>query len=286
MSGVFTWNLWNDLRDMWSLPAMVSAFRAGTIVAVLAGLVGWFMVLRRQSFAGHTLSLAGFPGAAAGVLTGIGATAGYLGFALAAALVFGLLPAGRGRGYREESAAVGTVQAFALATGLLFVALYHGYLGGTSAMLFGTVLGITPGQVTVVAVIAVGVLAVLGLIGRPLLFTSIDGDVARAHGVPTKMLDVVFLLLLGATTAEISQITGALLVIALLVLPAATAQVLAARPAVSLALSVLFSVCTVWAALFIGFYSAYPIGFWLTTVAFAGWVLAQSLSRVAIRVPA
>ncbi|MBO0868188.1 MAG: metal ABC transporter permease [Micromonosporaceae bacterium] len=276
MTGVFSWNLIADIRDMWSVAFMVNAFRAGTIVAVLAALVGWFMVLRRQSFAGHTLAVVGFPGAAAAVWAGLGVAYGYFGFCLAAALVIAALPQRGNRGYTEQSAVIGTVQAFALAAGMLFIALYGGFLGGTSALLFGSFLGITQSQVLILALAAVATLVVLALIGRPLLFASIDTDVARAHGLPTRALGTAFLLLLGATAAEVSQITGALLVFALLVLPPATAQLLTARPAASLTLSVALALVTVWVALFVAYYSPYPIGFWLTTIAFGLYVLAYA----------
>jgi zinc/manganese transport system permease protein len=280
MTGVFTWNLVADLQEMWSLPFMVNAFRAGTIVAVLAALVGWFMVLRGQAFAGHTLAVVGFPGAAAAVWLGLGAALGYYAFCLAAAVVIAALPAGGGRGHREESAVTGTVQAFALAAGTLFIALYHGFLGGTNALLFGTFLGITAGQVAVLAAVAVVVLAALAAVGRPLLFASIDVDVARAHGVPVRALAVGFLLLLGATAAEVSQITGALLVFALLVLPPATAQLVTVRPGASLALSVALGLVTVWVALFAAYYSPYPLGFWLTTIGFGGYALTFAGTRL------
>ncbi len=273
MSGVFTWNLFADIRDMWSAAFMVNAFRAGTIVAVLAAGVGWFMVLRRQSFAGHTLALVGFPGAAAAVWLGIGLAYGYFAFCVVAALVIAALPQRGTRGYTEQSAVIGTVQAFALASGMLFIALYKGFLGGTNALLFGSFLGITTSQVTTLAAVAAAALAILAAIGRPLLFASIDTDVAAAHGVPTRALDTAFLLLLGATAAEVSQITGALLVFALLVLPPATAQLVTPRPVRSLALSVVLAAVTVWVALFIAYYSPYPIGFWLTTIAFGQYAL-------------
>jgi zinc/manganese transport system permease protein len=288
MSGVFSWNLIADIRDMWSAAFMVNAYRAGTIVAVLAAVVGWFMVLRRQSFAGHTLALVGFPGAAAAVWLGIGLAYGYFTFCLAAALVIAALAQRGGRGYTEQSAVIGTVQSFALASGMLFVALYKGFLNGTNALLFGSFLGITTGQVTTLALVAVVVLALLAVIGRPLLFASIDSDVAAAHGVPTRVLGTAFLLLLGASAAEVSQITGALLVFALLVLPPATAQLIAPRPVRSLALSILLALVTVWVALFIAYYSPYPIGFWLTTVAFGMYALtsASVVTRAARPVPA
>jgi zinc/manganese transport system permease protein len=276
VSGAFSWDLVADLRDMWALPFMVNAFRAGTVVAILAAAVGWFMVLRRQSFAGHTLALVGFPGAAAAVWLGIGLTYGYFAFCLAAAMVIAALPSEGGRGYSEESAVIGTVQAFALASGMLFVSLYRGFLNGTSSLLFGSFLGITGRQVLVLAAVAAAALAVLAAIGRPLLFASVDADVARAHGVPTHALATGFLLLLGATAAETSQITGALLVFALLVLPPATAQLLTPRPLASLALAVGLALVTVWVALFVAYYSPYPIGFWLTTFAFGLYALTHA----------
>jgi zinc/manganese transport system permease protein len=281
MTGVFTWNLLADLQEMWSLAFMVNAFRAGTIVAVLAALVGWFMVLRRQSFAGHTLAVVGFPGAAAAVWLGVGLAYGYFTFCLAAALVIAAVPRrGGARGYTEESAVIGTVQAFALASGMLFLALDKRFLNGVNALLFGSFLGITTSQVTTLALVAVAALAVLAVIGRPLLFASIDPDVARAHAVPTRVLGTIFLLLLGATAAEVSQITGALLVFALLVLPPATAQLLSPRPVASLILSVVLALVTVWLALFVAYYSPYPIGFWLTTIAFGLYALTYAGTRL------
>jgi zinc/manganese transport system permease protein len=287
MSGVFSWNLIADIRDMWSLPFMVNAFRAGTIVAVLAGLIGWFMVLRRQSFAGHTLALVGFPGAAAAVWLGVGLAYGYFAACIVAALVIAAIQQ-RGRsGYAEQSAVIGTVQTFALASGMLFVALYKGFLNGTNALLFGSFLGITADQVTTLAIVAAVALAVLAAIGRPLLFASIDTDVAAAHGVPTRALDTAFLVLLGVAAAEVSQVTGALLVFALMVLPPATAQLLTARPARGLVLSVVLALATVWIALFVAYYSPYPIGFWLTSIAFIGYAGTMATTRLRTRlVPA
>jgi zinc/manganese transport system permease protein len=280
----FSWNLVADFQDMWSLPFMLNAFRAGTIVAVLAAVVGWFMVLRRQSFAGHTLAVVGFPGAAAAVWLGLSVALGYFTFCLVAAGIIAALPAGSRRGYSEESAAIGTLQTFALASGMLFIGLYQGLLNGTNALLFGSFLGITSGQVLLLAGVAVAVLGALAVIGRPLLFASVDTDVARAHGVPARVVGTLFLLLLGATAAEVSQITGALLVFALLVLPPATAQLITVRPVRSLVLSVVLALLTVWVALFVAFYSPYPIGFWLTSVAFGGYVLVAAARRIRPRV--
>ncbi|BCJ36393.1 ABC transporter permease [Actinocatenispora thailandica] len=273
----FSINLVADVLQMWSQPFMVNAFRAGTIVAVLSALIGWFVVLRRQTFVGHTLSAVGFPGAAGATWLGLGALTGYFAFCLVAAAVIAAL-GGRGAGrHGHESALVGTLQGFLLACGFVFVALYRGFLTGTNALLFGSFLGVTGGQVAVLAALAVPVLASLAAAGRPLLFASTDAETARVAGVPVRALDLGFLLLLGATVAAISSITGALLVFALLVLPAATAHRITARPARSLALSVLFGLVAVWTSLTAAYFSPYPLGFWLTSIAFAGFVAAGGI---------
>jgi zinc/manganese transport system permease protein len=275
-----SWNPITDLQQMWSFPFMVNAFRAGTIIAVLAGVMGHFMVLRRQSFAGHTLSLIGFPGAAGAVLIGVAAGYGYFACCLTGALIIAALPrTGRGS-YSEESAVTGTVQAFALACGFLFVALHKGSLNNINTLLFGSFLGITTEQVAVLGVIAIVALAGLGVIARPLAFASIDPDVAAARTVPVRALSAAFLVLLGAAVAETSQITGTLLVFALLVMPAATAQTLTARPIRALALTIMIGLIVTWLSLSVAYYIPFPAGFFLTSFAFAGYVGSQVVRRI------
>jgi zinc/manganese transport system permease protein len=270
-----SWNLGDDVHQLFALHFMVNAFRAGTVVAVIAGAMGWFMVLRRQSFAGHTLAVVSFPGAAGAILIGVSATAGYFAGAIAAALVIALVPrSAGGQGYSQESAVIGTVQAFALACGVLFVSLYGGFLDSLTGVLFGTFLGISNSQVVTLALVAVGALAVLALIARPLFFSTIDPDVARARGVPVRLLSVVYLVLLACAAAEVSQITGVLLVFALLVMPAGAAQRLTARPALSFALTIVLALAITWLGLAVGYFSIYPVGFFITTFGFVVFVLA------------
>jgi zinc/manganese transport system permease protein len=259
---------------------IVNAYAAGTLAAVVGGALGWFMVLRRQAFAGHTLALVGFPGAAGAVWLGVSAAWGYFAFCGAAALLIAALPGGgRDSGRSEESAGIGVIQAFALASGFLFVSLYHGFLNGVNALLFGNMLGITDGQVAVLAVVAAVAVAGLAVMGRPLLFASIDADVAGARRLPVRALSAVFLVLLGLTVAEVSQITGSLLVFALLVMPAAAAQALTARPGRGLAVSIGVALATTWAALAVAYRSPYPVGFWITTLAFAVYLAAVVVGR-------
>jgi zinc/manganese transport system permease protein len=282
-----TWNIIQDVRQLFEFHFMVNAFRAGTVVAVAAGLLGWFMVLRAQSFAGHTLAVAGFPGAAGATLVGLNPAWGFFAFCGAGAAIIAAVPRARagtqGAGFSEESAAIGTVQAVALALGFLFVSLYHGFLSGINALLFGTFLGITDAQVGALVAVAAVIVLALAIGGRQLLFASVDPDVAEARGVPVVALGVAFLLLLGFAAAEASQITGSLLVFALLVIPAATAQRLTARPAVSITLSVILAVAVTWLGLAAAYYSSYPIGFFVTTFGFAAFTVAQIVTHRAGR---
>ncbi|HEX4563668.1 MAG TPA: iron chelate uptake ABC transporter family permease subunit [Solirubrobacteraceae bacterium] len=274
----------SDLRQLTEFPFMVNALEAGTIVAVMAGVVGWFMVLRRQTFAGHTLSVMAFPGASGALLIGVSAAAGYFLVSGLAALVIGLAAGRRSRGSRgQESATTGTVQAFGLACGLLFLSLYQGVLANYENLLFGSFLGITGGQVLALAAVAAAALAALAIAGRPLLFASLDEDVARVRGVPTRAIGTGFLLLLGMAVAETAQITGALLVFALLVAPPATAQLITPRIGASLALSVLIGVLVTWTGLALAYFYDYPVGFYITTVAFAAYLLARAGRALADR---
>jgi zinc/manganese transport system permease protein len=272
----FTWNLVEDVHRLLEFHFMVNAFRAGTVVAVVAGVIGWFMVLRHQTFAGHTLSVVAFPGAAGATLAGVSALFGYFGFCVLAALAIALVPGAGAHGTSEESAVIGTVQAFALACGFLFVTLYGGLLGGVNSLLFGSFLGITDGQVLALAVVGAAALLVVALMGRPLLFASLDPDVAAAHGVPVRRLAVGFLVVLGLAVAEASQITGALLVFALLVVPPATAQRLTARPLIGIAVSVAIGVTVTWLGLACSYFTDQPVGFFVTTFAFAAYLLAHA----------
>jgi zinc/manganese transport system permease protein len=270
-----SWNPAADVRQLLSYHFMVNALEAGTAVAVLAGAIGWFMVLRRQTFAGHTLSVIAFPGAAGASLAGLPLAFGYFGACAAGALALAGVSADRSGSNSRESAATGTVQAFALGLGFLFVGLYHGLLNGIDALLFGTFLGVSNDQVVTLVCVAAAALVLLAVAGRPLLFASLDGEVARAAGVPVRALSLGFLLLLGLAVGATSQITGALLVFALLVAPAAAAQQLTARPLAGLLLSVALGLVVTWLGLALAYFSIYPAGFFITSLAFAVYVAAR-----------
>jgi zinc/manganese transport system permease protein len=168
----------------------------------------------------------------------------------------------------------------ALALGFWFVSLYQGFLSSLSGFLFGSFLGVTRDDVMVLAITALLALGLLAIVGRPLLFASVDPRVAEAAGVPVRAVSLLYLILLGCAVAEASQFTGVLLVLALLVVPAATASALTARPSVGLVLSVGLALVTVWAGLAAAYFTNRPVGFWVTSVGFAGYVLARGTASV------
>jgi zinc/manganese transport system permease protein len=272
-----SWNVAHDLAEPVEYHFMINALLAGSVVALMAGAIGWLMVVRREAFAGHTLSMMAFPGAAGAALAGVPAAWGYFGLGGAGAAAIARLSGGRRQSWAEQSAGIGSVQALALALGFLFVSLYGGVLGDLESLLFGNLLGVSDGQVIVLVSVAAATLITLAVLGRPLLFASVDRDVAAARGVPVRALSFAFVMLLGLAVAATSQITGVLLVFALLVAPAASAQALTARPPLSIALTLLLGLLIVWLGLGLAYFSIYPAGFFITAVAFAIYLIARTI---------
>jgi zinc/manganese transport system permease protein len=275
-----SWNVLHDVSQLLEYHFMINALLGGSVVAVMAGVVGWVMVLRRETFAGHTLAMMAFPGASGAALIGVPAAWGYFAFCGAGALALGRSRA-PGEAWSERSANTGVAQSLALAVGFLFVSLYGGVLADLESFLFGDVLAVSDGQLLALVAIAAAALVLLACAARPLLFASVDAEGAAARGVPVRALSSAFLLLLGLTVAATSQITGVLLVFALLVAPAASAQALTTRPLLSLAITVALGLLVVWLGLGIAYFSIYPAGFWITAIAFASYVIAR-LAAIAL----
>ncbi len=279
MSPRLSLNLVHDVHQLVAYPFMVNALQAAGIVAVTGAVVGWFMVVRAETFAGHTLSMMSFPGAAAAALAGVPLAWGYFVFCGAGALVIAGSSRGkRSRSLARQSAVVGMVGAGALAVGYLLLSLYGGVLESLETLLFGSILGVTRGEVVTLAVVGVGAVAFLGLVGRPLFFASTDGPLAAASGVPVRALAVSFLLVLGLAVAATAQITGVLLVFALLLAPAAIARELTPRIGASLALSVLLGLAIAWVGLGLSYFTDYPPGFFVTSIALVLFAAARLAS--------
>jgi zinc/manganese transport system permease protein len=261
---------------------MRNAFLAGTMVAIIAGLLGFFMVARSQSFAAHSLANVGFAGATGATLIGAPPVAGlFVAGALAAlgihALGIGAQGARSSRQNAQSDIAVGAVLTACLALGYLFLRLASAeYAGAVYDALFGNTLGVSVSNLRVIAVAAALVIITLLIIGRPLYFASLDPDAAAAKRVPVQALGLGFLLLLAIVVAVAVQITGVLLIFALLVTPAAIARTLTARPALALAIGAPLAVAFTWLGLAFGYFSPYPVGFFITSFAFATYVIVQA----------
>jgi zinc/manganese transport system permease protein len=271
----FTLNLWQDVQGMLAYNFMRQALLAGTILSVVAGLVGYFVVLRHQAFAGESLSDVAFTGALGGAAFGINPLVSLIGTTVVVALVMG----GFGERLRGRDVAIGTVLAWVLGLGVLFLSLFTAHVSGTGTgfsgvtVLFGNILGISTDQTQTIALISGLAIVVLAIIARPLLFASLDPDVAAARGVPVRMLGLGFMVLLAVTVSEATMAVGALLVFALLLLPAAIAHQLTSLPYAALALSAGLAVILTWLGITIGFYTGYPSSVCISLLSFVSYVV-------------
>ncbi len=270
-----SWDLVADIQILLHFPFMQNAYLAGTLVAITAGIMGYFMVLRSQSFAGHSLANVGFAGATGAVLFGIPAVIGLFIAGLCAAVGIQALNLAE-RQSRQSDIAVGAVFTASLALGFLFIHLATAeYAANVYNILFGNVLGISKTDVSIILWSTGILLAVLLVIGRPLSFASLDPDVAAASGVPVRLLAFGYLVLLALEVAVAVQVVGVLLIFALLVTPAAIAQYVTSRPGVAVAIAVLLALGFTWLGLAVGFFTPYPVGFFITTFAFGTYVLVR-----------
>jgi zinc/manganese transport system permease protein len=250
---------------------MQHAYTAGAIVAIVAGVVGYFVVLRSLSFAGHALSHIGFAGATGAVALGVSPIYGLLVFTVGGAVGMGAL----GKRIYGRDVVIGIVLAWMLGLGVLFLSLYSGYATEAYALLFGEILGISQTDVVVTLVAWVVTIAAIAIMFRPLLFASVDSDVAEARGVPVKLLSILFMVVLAISVSEAVQVVGVLLIFALLVTPPAIAERLTARPGMAIALSVLLALLFTWIGLFVSFYLPYPVSFFITTLAFVTYLVVR-----------
>jgi zinc/manganese transport system permease protein len=266
-------NLLADLQQMWQYEFMQHAIEAGTIVAVIAGITGYFVVLRRSAFTAHAFSEIGFAGAAGAILLGIAPIVGLL----LGSTFGGLAIAALGRRATNRDTQIGIVLAFALGLGLLFINLYSAYATAAYSILFGEILGISSSEVILTLVAGAGTLIVLGVLYRPLLFASLDEDVAEAKGMPMLFLGTAFMLVVAVAVSFAVQVTGVLLIFSLMVTPAATAQYLSRKPQHAIILSVGIALMATWIGLFVAYFTPYPVSFFITAIVFAIYLLVRLL---------
>jgi zinc/manganese transport system permease protein len=264
-------NLLADLQQVWYYEFMQHAIEAGTLTALVAGVTGYFVVLRRSAFTAHAFSEIGFAGAAWAVLNGISPLAGLLLGSNLGGLAIALL----GRRATNRDTQIGIVLAFSLGLGLLFLSLYSGYASETYSILFGEILGVSYEQVLETLIAAAAILGGMAFIYRPLLFASLDEDVAEAKGMPMIALGIAFMITVAVAVSFAVQVTGVLLVFSLMVTPGATAQYLSRRPSRAIAASVIIALVATWLGLFFAFYTPYPVSFFITGEVFCFYLLVR-----------
>jgi zinc/manganese transport system permease protein len=250
-----------------------NALVAGAVVSVVAGAIGWFVVTRGASFAVHAISELGFTGAAGALVLGVDPIAGMIVGSVGVGLLLGLLSL-RGR---ERDSAIGAFLAFGLGCGVLFLSLYQGYATQATNLLFGSIVGVSDRQVVELAVVGIVVVAGVVALYRPLVFASVDPEGAEARGLPVHALGVAVFVLLALATAGAIQVVGALLVLTLVITPAAAAQRLTARPVRAVLLSIAIAVVSAEGGILLSLAQPWPTSFFISAISFAIYVASRAV---------
>jgi zinc/manganese transport system permease protein len=250
---------------------MRNAFAAAGVAAVVSGLVGYFLVLRGQTFAGHALSHIGFAGATGAVLIGVASVWGLVGFTIAAGIGIGML----GERLSGRDVAIGVVLSLALGLGLLFLHYYTAFAAQATALLFGNVLAVDRSTIATLIVLAVITIAGLAVIMRPLIFATLQPELAEAKGVPLRFVSTAFLVIVALAVSQSAQVVGVLLVFALLVGPPATAQRLVAGLWGGLVLSAGLALAEAWLGLVIAYHTDWPVSFCIAMLSALGYFLSR-----------
>jgi zinc/manganese transport system permease protein len=275
VSAVLAVEFQEDWLEVLQSSFMRNALIGGSLVAIAAGLLGYFVITRQNAFAAHALAHIGFPGATGAILVGAPVTLGLAVFCVGGGLLIGLL----GKRVADRETATGTILALATALGVLFASLASANAGTTTSVLFGNLLAISRDQLVVYALFTGFVVLTLALIARPLVFASVDPDVAEARGVPVRALGVAFVVLLALTITMAVQVVGTLLLFALVVTPAAAALKLTARPTRVAALAVALALGSVWGGLVLAAMVDLPPSFFIVSLAVLAWVVVLAATR-------
>lgn len=260
---------------MLSYDFMVRAFLASGGVAVVAGAVGYFLVLRAQTFAGHALAHIAFAGATGAALIGVAPLYGVIALTVGAGAAMGLL----GDRLSGRDVVIGVVLAVSLGFGLLFLSLTTTNAIRATSLLFGSVLAVAPSTLGALAVLGVATLAGLGLISRPLLFSTLQPELADGRGMSVRLVGTLFLMLVALAVAQSIQIVGVLLVFTLMVGPPAAAQLITNRLGAGIGLAAGLAVAQAWLGITLAFYTDWPTSFWIATLSAAVYLAAVGIAR-------
>jgi zinc/manganese transport system permease protein len=265
------------ITDMFAYDFMQNAFAAAGLVAVVSGVVGYFLVMRGQTFAGHALSHIGFAGATGAGLIGLAPLWGLIGFTLAAGIVMGVLS----ERISNRDVAIGIVLALALGFGLLFLHYYTSFATQATAILFGNVLAVDHATIGTLAALGLITLIALGAIMRPLIFASLQPELAEAKGVPLRFVSTAFLAIVALAVSECAQIVGVLLVFTLMVGPPAAAQRLTSGLWSGLMLAAALALGEAWFGIAIAYHTDWPVSFCIALLSALGYFACLAVSRVA-----
>ena len=257
-----------------------NALFAASLVAIVAAVVGYFLLARGLTFAGHALSHVGFAGAAAGLVAGVDPVFGLLAFTVLGAIGIAIF----GRRLNERDVTIGIFLAFILGLGALFISLYTGYAERAYSILFGTILGISRMDILITAIFSLVTLLGMAAIFRPLLFSSFDPEVAEARGVPTAWLSLIFLVLVAVTVSMAVQVVGVLLIFTLLVGPAATAMRLAHDPKRAIAIAMVLGLMYSWLGILLAANGNWPVSFYIAALSFAVYLPVRLSSNTERRI--
>lgn len=259
-----------------SAPFMANAFQAGLCIALAAGIMGYFTIARQSTFAAHALAHIGLPGATGAALLGLPVSLGMGAFALAGALVIGAL----GKKISQREIATGTVLAFATGLGLFFARLSSSASQQMQSVLFGSILTITDEQITGFAIFDVLLLLVITLIYRPLLFSSLDEQVAQAKGVPIAAMNIAFMAIMAGVITLAVPAVGTLLVFALVITPAATANIIAGSPLKAMIIASMICLVSIWGGLLLSAMFPAPPSFIIVTLSTLLWAAARIIQSI------
>ncbi|HYK97167.1 MAG TPA: metal ABC transporter permease [Candidatus Acidoferrales bacterium] len=261
----------DQLANLLGYEFVRNAFVAGFIVAIVSGVISRFVVARDMSFGVHALSELGFTGAAGFVLLGLSPVLGLLTGAAVTAMFIGAL----GVRVRGRDTVVGVTMAFGLGLGVLFITLYPRYASEAFAILFGTITGVSRGDIALMLGIAAVTLVSLVIVYRPLTFATVDPDVAEARGVPVGALGVVFLLIMAAGVAEAVQVVGVLLILTLMITPGAAAERLTPRPGLAILWSVGIAIFCTLGGITLALVTNWPVSVFVTSLSFLWYLVAR-----------
>lgn len=265
-----------DWMSTLSAPFMANAFLAGLAIALAAGIMGYFTIARRSAFAAHALAHIGLPGATGAALLGLPTSAGLGIFALGGALIIGAL----GKRASQREIATGTVLAFATGLGLFFARLSSSASQQMQSILFGSILTISTAQIVGFFIFDAVLLIVVAIIYRPLLFSSLDEQVAQSKGVPIGVMNITFMAIMAGVITIAVPAVGTLLIFALVITPAATANIIAGSPFKAMATATMICLVCIWGGLVLSAMFPAPPSFIIVTLSTMFWVIARALTAL------